>query len=40
LVYEFGADSFDTAVSAVLGIRCTAPTSAVNVNATMIVGRC
>lgn len=33
-------DDIDTNVSTVLGVRCTAPTSAVNVDATLVFGRC
>lgn len=40
IVVEYGADSPDTPVSGVLGLRCTAPTNAVNVNATMWFARC
>lgn len=39
-VYDFGDRSPDTAVSTLLGLRLTAPTSAVNVNATMRFARC
>lgn len=40
IIMEFGDDSPDCDVSQLLAIRCTAPTSAVNVNATMWIGRC
>jgi hypothetical protein len=33
-------DEYDVAASGLLGVRCTAPTSAVNVNATLFVARC
>lgn len=39
-VVDFGSESPDVAVSTVLGLRLTAPTSAVNCRATMWFGRC
>lgn len=39
VIVEFGDDSPDTNVSELFGLRLTAPTSAVNVNATMWAGR-
>jgi hypothetical protein len=40
VVYKWGADGYDIGVSAVIGVRLTAPTSAVNANATLFVSRC
>lgn len=40
VVYDFGNDGPDSDTAQLLVLRCTAPTSAVNVNATMWVGRC
>jgi hypothetical protein len=39
-IVDLGDKAIDWAVSAVLGLRCTAPTNAVNVNATLWFGRC
>jgi hypothetical protein len=40
LFRDWGDRGPDTGVSTLFGLRCTAPTSAVNVNATMWFGRC
>jgi hypothetical protein len=40
VVYDLGSDSPDFPVSTVVGIRLTAPTSAVNANVTAWFGRC
>lgn len=40
VLFDFGDRTPDCDVSQLLGIRCTAPTNPVNVNATMTVARC
>jgi hypothetical protein len=40
IIYDFGSESPDVGVSTVLGLRLTAPTSAVNARATLWFGRC
>jgi hypothetical protein len=40
IVYDFGSESPDVGISTVLGLRLTAPTSAVNARASLWFGRC